>query len=50
MSQTLSIYIPKKQESDDLLGRLEKLAKQEDRSVNYLVVRAIREMLDRKKV
>jgi len=41
MAQTLSIYFPKGNEG--LARELQKLAKKEDRSVNYIVVRAIEE-------
>jgi len=44
---TLSIYIPKSKQADKPIERLEKLGKKHDRSVNYLVVEAILEYLDR---
>ena len=42
----LSIYIPKSKETHRPLARLSKLAKEKDRSVNYLIVEAILEYLD----
>jgi predicted transcriptional regulator len=42
----LSIYIPKTKLDRDPIARLERLAKERDRSVNYLVVEAILEYLD----
>jgi len=44
---TLSIYIPKQKEDQRPMGRLAKLAKKRDRSVNYLIVEAILQYLDR---
>ena len=41
MAQTLSIYFPKGKEG--LQKELDKLAKKQDRSINYLVVKAIEE-------
>lgn len=43
----LGIYIPQERQKDRPLERLIKLAKQRDRSLNYLVVQAILEYLDR---
>lgn len=43
----LGIYIPKEKLEERLIERLMELAKQRDRSLNYLVVRAILEYLDR---
>jgi len=45
----LSIYIPQDKQDRKLVQRLVKLGEKEDRSVNYLVVEAISEYLDRKK-
>ncbi len=42
----LSIYVPKERLKEKPIERLMKLAKQKDRSVNYLVVQAILEYLD----
>ncbi len=43
----LSIYIPQDKLKEKPIERLIKLAKEKDRSVNYLVVRAILEYLER---
>ena len=43
----LSIYIPQKQQVEKPLERLMMLGKKKDRSVNYLVVEAIVEYLER---
>lgn len=44
---TLSIYIPKSKLEKKPIDRLERLAKKVDRSINYLVVEAILQYLDR---
>ena len=44
---TLSIYIPKSKLERKPIERLERLAKRVDRSINYLVVEAILQYLDR---
>jgi len=44
---TLSIYIPKSKLDRKPIERLERLAKRVDRSINYLVVEAILQYLDR---
>jgi len=44
---TLSIYIPKSKQGEKPIERLDRLGKKRDRSVNYLVVQAILEYLDR---
>jgi predicted transcriptional regulator len=44
---TLSIYIPKSKLERNPIERLERLAKKVDRSINYLVVEAILQYLDR---
>ncbi len=44
---TLSIYIPKNKMDKNPVERLTKLAKQKERSINYLVVEAIIQYLDR---
>ena len=41
----LSVYIRKKWSEENLIGRLNKIAEERDRSVNYLVVQAITEYL-----
>jgi predicted transcriptional regulator len=43
----LSIYIPKKKEEHHPMKRLGAIAKKKDRSVNYLIVEAILQYLDR---
>jgi len=45
--QTITIYVPQKHQDQDVLGRLQKLAKAKDRSVNYLAVQAIEEYLEK---
>ena len=45
----LSIYIPKGKLAEKPVERLMKLGKKKDRSVNYLVVEAIIEYLQREK-
>jgi predicted transcriptional regulator len=44
---TLSIYIPKSKLDRKPIERLDHLAKKVDRSINYLVVEAILQYLDR---
>ncbi len=44
---TLSIYIPKSKLDRKPIERLDRLAKRLDRSINYLVVEAILQYLDR---
>lgn len=44
---TLSIYIPKSKLDRKPIERLERLATRVDRSINYLVVDAILQYLDR---
>jgi len=44
---TLSIYVPKSKLDRKPIERLERLAKRFDRSINYLVVEAILQYLDR---
>lgn len=44
---TLSIYIPKSKLEKKPIQRLDQLSKKLDRSVNYLVVEAILQYLDR---
>jgi len=45
----LSIYVPQKYRDKQPIERLTKLAKKRDRSVNYLVVQAILEFVEREK-
>lgn len=44
---TLTVYVPQKHQEADALDRLHRLAEKKDRSVNYLVVQAILEYLER---
>jgi len=44
---TLSIYIPKGKLAKRPIERLERLGRKLDRSINYLVVEAIMQYLDR---
>ncbi|MEI6170904.1 MAG: ribbon-helix-helix protein, CopG family [bacterium] len=44
---TLSIYIPKSKLDRKPIDRLDRLAKKLDRSINYLVVEAIVQYLDK---
>jgi len=46
-SNALSIYIPKSKGGHRPVERLTKIAKEKDRSVNYLIVEAILQYLDR---
>ena len=43
----LAVYVPKEKQELKPIERLQKLARRLDRSVNYLVVQAIIEYLDR---
>jgi len=43
---TITIYLPQKHQESKVLERLKKLAKEHDRSVNYLAVQAILEYLE----
>lgn len=43
----LSIYIPQSKQAEKPVQRLIKLSEKKDRSINYLVVQAILEYLDR---
>ena len=43
----LSIYVPQEKRAHLPIERLQKLAKKQDRSVNYLVVQALIEYLER---
>jgi len=47
-SNALSIYIPKSKAHHRPIERLLKLAEQKDRSMNYLIVDAILQYLDRR--
>ena len=46
-AHTLSVYIPVRRLQDHVIQRLDALAKKRDRSVNYLVMQAIIEFLER---
>ena len=43
----LSIYIPQDLMQEEIIPRLIKVAKEQERSVNYVALKAIREYLDR---
>lgn len=43
----VSIYISKPKREENLLARLRKIGAKKDRSVNYLVVEAIREYVEK---
>ena len=43
----LSIYVPQEKRAQQPIERLQKLAKKQDRSVNYLVVQALIEYVER---
>ncbi len=49
-TQTISLYVPEKAQQQQVIERLAKLGKKRDRSVNYLVVEAILQHLDREGV
>jgi len=49
-SQTISLYVPEKAQKMQVIERLMELGETRDRSVNYLVVEAILQYLDREKV
>jgi len=44
----LSLYIPYRKGGTEVLNRLQHLAEEDDRSINYLVVEAILEYLERR--
>jgi predicted transcriptional regulator len=46
-TNALSIYVPKSKKDRRPIERLSRLAKDRDRSVNYLIVEAILQYLDR---
>ena len=48
-TQTISLYVPEKAQKQKVIERLMRLGKRRDRSVNYLVVEAILQYLDREK-
>lgn len=43
----LSIYIPHSKQRLQLIERLQKIAERKDRSINYLVIEALRQFLER---
>lgn len=43
---TFTIYIPKEKRAEGYVQRLVRLAEQDDRSVNYLIVEAIGQYLE----
>jgi len=49
-AQTISLYVPEKAQRQQVIERLTQLGEKRDRSVNYLVVEAILQYLDRQKV
>ena len=49
-TQTISLYVPEKAQQVKVIDRLMTLGEKRDRSVNYLVVEAILQYLDREKV
>jgi predicted transcriptional regulator len=46
-TQTISLYVPEKAQQQQVTQRLKKLGEKRDRSINYLVVEAILQYLDR---
>ena len=49
-AQTISLYVPEKAQQKRVIERLVKLGEKRDRSINYLVVEAILQYLDREGV
>ncbi len=49
-TQTISLYVPERAQQQQVIERLAKLGEKRDRSVNYLVVEAILQHLDREGV
>ncbi len=47
VTDKISIYIPQKKAQQNVIERLRKLAEKKDRSINYLVVEAILQYLER---
>ncbi len=43
----ISIYIPQEKQEAQLIKRLQKIAKAQDRSVNYLIIKAILDFIER---
>lgn len=46
--EKISVYIPRKYVQADIVERLRRLARERDRSVNYLIVEAIIQYLEEK--
>lgn len=42
----MTVYVPKELREEDPIGRLERLAKKRQRSINFLVLEAIERYLD----
>jgi predicted transcriptional regulator len=47
VSPMISVYVPEKAQKQNVVARLQALGKKRDRSLNYLVVEAIIQYLDR---
>jgi len=43
----ISIYVPQKEQKDNPLKRLHDIAKRQDRTLNYMVIQAILEYVER---
>lgn len=43
----LSIYIPQGRREEQLIERLQKIAKKQERSVNYLIIKTMLEFIER---
>ena len=50
LHDTISVYIPRTKVEKQPVGRLIRLAKKRDRSVNYLVVEAILQYLEKEEM
>ena len=49
-TSTISLYVPQKAQAVGVVDRLQKLGEKRDRSLNYLIVEAILQYLDREGV
>ncbi len=47
---TVSLYIPEKAQALDVVARLQRIGEKRDRSLNYLIVEAILQYLEREGV
>lgn len=47
LQDKISIYIPQGQQEAQLIKRLGEIAKAQDRSVNYLIIKAILDFIER---